>query len=78
MIVLVTDISIFVLKSDNFAIINHANLKQLNRILSIRDNSSLFVLNFKDSVDLLLESITRTEFILFLMNNAEINRRDRP
>ena len=78
MIVLVTDISIFVLKSDNFAIINHVNLKQLNRILSIRDNSSLFVLNFKDSVDLLLESITRTEFILFLMNNAEINRRDRP
>ena len=43
-------------------------MKDLNLILTIQTNSSLFAVSFQgDNNDLLLESYRRTEFIIFLL-----------
>lgn len=70
-IMLITDSSLYVMSLNNYSVINHAQLADLEQILSIQSNSNIFALNFKNANDLLMESMRRTELIIFLLNNAD-------
>ena len=79
-IVLVTDLNLWVMKVDNYALINHISLKELTKILTIQTNSSIFALNFSSKLALFLESVRRTEFVLFLLSACDTDpaRKQRP
>jgi hypothetical protein len=51
-------------------VVNYLPLNTLKNILTIQTNSSIFALNFEKKA-LLLESIRRTEVLIFLLNNAD-------
>lgn len=77
MIVLITDKSLYILSMNNYQVINYLPLAQLKNIVTITTNSSIFALNFETKA-LLLESIRRTEVLIFLLNNADNDGRDPP
>lgn len=71
-IVLVTEQALFILQPSNYQVTNFVKLDQLFKMLTIQTNSSILALNFKGSnADLLLETIRRTEFIIFLLQSAD-------
>ena len=70
-IVMITDLNLWVMKVDNYSLINHVPLGELTKILTIQTNSSIFALNFSSSFALFLESVRRTEFVLFLLSVCE-------
>lgn len=63
---LVTNKNVYTLKTAKYELINKIPLENLTRIITITTNSSLFALNFQGSIDLLMESVRRTEFIMFI------------
>lgn len=89
-ILLITDISIFILNPKDFSKINYSRLIDLDTILPVKTNSSIIAMDFKkpkeadktvgnaDWKSLLLESIRRTELLLFLLNCATNNARKKP
>lgn len=76
-IILITDNCLYVLSQDNYNVIGQYYLKDIKSILTITTNSSLFAINFVDRA-LMLESIRRTEVLIFLINNAELQNRPAP
>lgn len=72
-IMLVTNKNVYTLKTAKYEKINKISLEKLTRIITITTNSSLFALNFQGSIDLLMESVRRTEFIMFIKATFEQN-----
>ena len=69
-----TNKTLYLLKTSKYEILNKVPLDKLSKIITITTNSNLFALNFKMSkVDLLLESLRRTEFIMFLKATFDMN-----
>ena len=77
-IVLLTDGGVYILNVKDYKLINYMNLEKLESILTIQTNSSIFALNFKGDHALLLESIRRTEVLIYLLNNAQNANRKPP
>ena len=67
-------------EGSNYSLINHVELSDLTKILTIKTNSSIFALNFSSGIALFLESVRRTEFVLFLLSTCETDpsRNKRP
>jgi hypothetical protein len=70
-ILLITDNNLYTLQVNDYKVINCFPLNDLFNILTIVSNSSVFALNFKTSKALMLETIRRTEVLIYLINNAD-------
>ena len=70
-IMLMTDSSMYLLSLKNYSVINHVKLKELKSILLIESNANIFAFNFVEHFDLLMESVRRTEMVIYLVNNAD-------
>ena len=76
---LMTDDSLYILSLNSYSIIAYVKLKELKSILLIESNSNIFALNFEEHFDVLMESVRRTEMVIFILNNADNdNTRSRP
>lgn len=77
-IVLITDFSLFLLAVDNFRVATRIALSKLDSITTVTTNASILVLSIEGQADLMLETIRRTELIVYLLNNCENQGRPKP
>ena len=76
-IMLVTDQNLWVMRVEDYALVNRVSLTQLRSVVLVTTNSSVFALNFGNetsSFALFLESVRRTEFVLFLLSTCETDK----
>ena len=73
-ILLITTSNIYLFSPKDMSLISTTSLKNLEHILIIRSNDSLVGLKMKNAKDLFLESVRRIEFVVYLINNAEIQK----
>lgn len=67
-IVLITYKSIYLINK-NYNLIKNYSLKNLQSVITIQSNSSFIILQFQlkdDKLNIILESIRRTEFLVYL------------
>ena len=76
-IMMITDQNLWVMRVEDYALINHVSLTELRSIIMVTTNSSVFALNFGNNTSsfaLFLESVRRTELVLFLLSTCETDK----